>query len=357
MRILLLIKSLGLGGAEKHVVECAKAFHNLGHDVRVLTLSPHDKTLFSDLENEGIECKCVGGKIWWLDSWLSLFRDIKRDTPEVLHAHLPIPALFARFLKLFFPYKLVFTEHNVFVRLHPLTKLAHAFTHFLDDETVSCSQEVSDSLMWKSSLVPNGIDIPDSLPSKTLRSEYHIPEDAVVFICVANLYPKKNHVQLIKAFKQASASFSDVESHLVLVGQDGSERQRIELLINENGLQDSVHLLGARADARYLNYESNVFCLTSLYEGLPIAMLEAMAAKLPLIVTDAGGMAGVLKEGKNGLLVDREDVQSTADAMVQLYSSKEARESMGLLGYELVKRKYSQDAMIMKMLGIYSKTV
>src|SRR5690606_24851097 len=148
---------------------------------------------------------------------------LRQLRPDVVHAHLPVTGMMARYARLGGKFRLVYTEHNLFQRLHPATKLAHRLTRRIDDCSVSCSQQVADSLPWDSAVVRNGIAIGGISSfddeSAKLRSDLGIPSGETVFMCIANLLKKKNHRLMLEAFAQAFGSGGD--AHLVLVGQDG----------------------------------------------------------------------------------------------------------------------------------------
>ncbi|MAA75694.1 MAG: glycosyltransferase [Salinisphaeraceae bacterium] len=358
MRLLYFIKGLGLGGAERHVVECAKALAAQGHDIRVAYVLDYKDALVPELDADGVQVSCIGGgRLWPLRMLVGYFNICRRFRPEVVHSHLPVPGIVSRVFKKLFGYRLVFTEHNVFDRLHPLTRRAHAATRWLDDAAVSCSKAVAQSLPWSSKVIDNGITVlaeqAKSDDARALRGTLGIADDALVFMCIANLLPKKNHALLIAAFDRALKQSAEADWHVVLVGQDATERARLEQLCREQGVEGRVHFYGAHPRASELLPSADVFCLPSIQEGLPISLLEAMSAGLPCLVTDVGGMPDVIEQGVSGLVVASGDEDGYADAVLRMGRHPALRQQMGRAALARVKANYSQEAMLEALLAIY----
>lgn len=360
-RILIVIKGLGLGGAERHVVDVAINLAKHGHDVSVCYVLPKKTALVPELETEGISVDCIGTRPWWFSALPKFFGLTVRKKPDIVHAHLPVPAIIARLCKPFFRYTLAFTEHNMLDRLHPTTRLVHRLTQFLDDVSISCSQAVAGSLPWSSEVIDNGIAVPSapSIPLRMgpLRSRLGINETSVVFICVANLWAKKNHRLLIESFDKA---FQDVEKgsvDLVLVGQDGTERVRLEHYANTLITRNSIHFYGGHPLASSLLVEADVFCLSSDFEGLPIALLESMAAGIPSVATKVGGVPSVVIDGESGCLIDAGDKVNYALFLRFLFDNPEIRTRMGQTAFSLVRRNFSLDSMMAKTIAAYEKAL
>ncbi|MFV8570536.1 glycosyltransferase family 4 protein [Marinobacter sp. SBS5] len=357
MNIILVVKGLGLGGAEKHVVDLAIALKKRGCDVSVLYFIRSQSELVGDLTKHDVECLCLDGGVWWLSVIPNAIKFLINKKPTVVHAHLPVPAVIFRLLKLVFRYRLIYTEHNVIDRLHPITKAAHKASRFLDDSAVSCSKAVADSLPWNSVVVDNGISVPESLEKKPitnlLRSRLSIEKDSVLFVCIANLWPKKNHKLLIGAFDNAFRNLENANVDLVLVGQDGTERESLEQFAKTLDMSSRVHFMGPYPNASELLPDADVFCLSSFYEGLPIALLESMAVGLPAIVTDVGGMGSAVVDGESGFVVSSADSSGYEKALQKLFLDPALRASMGAKAHSLAVAKYSQNRMVESLIGEY----
>jgi len=176
-------------------------------------------------------------------------------------------------------------------------------------------------------IVRNGItpQAPSPQGVAALRRQLQLPEGPVIG-AVASLTPKKGHAFLF----QALAALPDRGQRwsLVLAG-DGSERAALEALAAQLGIADRVRFLGVCPQVADLLSLVDVFVLSSLSEGLPLALLEAMAAGKAVVATDVGGVPEVIAAGENGLLVPPREVQPLADAIHRLLRDAELRAQYG----------------------------
>lgn len=355
MRLLLLIKGLGLGGAEQHVRQVAIAMRDRGHSVCVAYLLPHKGELSVALTAEGIATVCWGTRgPWWRATWRRAWQDLRSFRPDTVHAHLPVTGMLARLFKPLLGYRLIYTEHITYPLLHPLTRLAHRASWWLDDAAVSCSQGVADSLPRSSLVVDNGIAA--SLPALAplaMRAALAIPSDARILICVANFRPQKNHPLLLRAFDRASQAQQMGDWHLVLVGQDASERPACEALAASLDSRARIHFAGKRTEAAAWMSEADAFVLSSDEEGLPLALLEAMRAGLPAVVTAVGGMPQVVTP-QTGIVVPRGDEAALAAALQRL-ADEALRAQLGRAAQRRFASHYTQDAMLDRLERLYEE--
>jgi glycosyltransferase involved in cell wall biosynthesis len=158
-----------------------------------------------------------------------------------------------------------------------------------------------------------------------MRRELGISENALVVLCIANLRPEKNVQLLVRAFEEyLNSARTTRATHLVVVG-DGECRTALEELKSRLLNSHSIHFIGRRSDAwRYLAI-AEVFALPSRFEGLPVAVMEALALDVPTIGTKVGGMAEVVETGVNGLLVPSEDVTALAKALEDVLTNEGLR--------------------------------
>lgn len=204
--------------------------------------------------------------------------------------------------------------------------------------------------------IPNGI--PPGLPPENQRDVYRhrmreqlgIPEEALVVGTIANFYRTKALDVLLHAMARAADEHQNLQ--LVLVG-DGQERPSIERLIRELGLEDRVVLTGQLPEGRRLLPAFDIFVLASRKEGLPLALLEAMAAGLPVIVTQVGGMPEVVDHGHAGLTVPPEDPEELAAAMLDLISSPELAATLGRDARQRVLSHFTDEHMLARTLELY----
>ncbi len=145
---------------------------------------------------------------------------------------------------------------------------------------------------------------------------------------------------LLRAFGMVAAARPDVD--LLLVG-DGPLRGDLEQLVRGMGIEHRVRFLGIRGDVPAILRALDVFVLTSVSEAASLTLLEAMAARLPVVVTDVGGNGEIVRSGKEGLLVPRGDAQAAAHTLLDLLERPDRARTMGLAGRARVERHYRLD--------------
>jgi glycosyltransferase involved in cell wall biosynthesis len=176
-------------------------------------------------------------------------------------------------------------------------------------------------------LVPNGIPAPVDAPSglrAEVRAELGVADDDVVVLMVARLSPQKAHHVMLEAMARAAHP----RLRLVVVG-DGKRRAELEALVAERGLGDAVTFLGLRRDVPRLLAGGDVFALSSVHEGVPISVIEAMTAGLPVVATDVGALRDQVREGEDGFLVPTGDAAGLADRLTRLADDPALRRRLG----------------------------
>jgi glycosyltransferase involved in cell wall biosynthesis len=177
-------------------------------------------------------------------------------------------------------------------------------------------------------MVPNCIPVENYRRSLADRAHWrekeHFDRDAILFTCVGRLEPQKNPLLLLQAF----AALKDPRIHLIMMGE-GSLREQLATYIREHGLERRVHLLGKRNEVPECLAASDVFVLSSNWEGNPLAVMEAMAAGLPVVGTTVGGIPELVESGQQGILVPPGDCAAFTDAMRTLLNDPEKRAAMG----------------------------
>jgi glycosyltransferase involved in cell wall biosynthesis len=170
-----------------------------------------------------------------------------------------------------------------------------------------------------------------SRPREAVRAELGIPPDAAVVGTVTRLSPQKAPLDFVAAAAQVATRRPD--AHFVIVG-DGPLRAEVEARIADAGLGHRVHLTGLRRDVPDLLHSFDVFALTSLWEGLPRVLPQAMAAGLAIVATAVDGNAEAVEDGVNGLLTPPGDAEALADALLRLLDDPALAAQMGAAGWE-----------------------
>jgi glycosyltransferase involved in cell wall biosynthesis len=178
-------------------------------------------------------------------------------------------------------------------------------------------------------------------------------ETAFAWLAVGRLDVQKDYPNLLRAFTQVA---QEREEAVLLIAGDGPLRPAMENLAHEMGLGERVRFLGIRRDVPALMNAADAFVLSSAWEGFGLVIAEALACKLPVVVTDSGGPREVVDNGRVGFLVPPRDPDALAQAMARLMNLPEAeRRRMGELGREYVEANYSLDRVVDQWEALYTE--
>lgn len=202
-------------------------------------------------------------------------------------------------------------------------------------------------------VIENGISPTSTVVSRRQVLELlHLPADSLVVGSVGRLHSQKNFPLLLRAFSLAAAHVRNLR--LIIIG-DGDERDNLYALARELGISDLVSWTGMRGDVEQLLGAIDIFAMTSDYEGLPVALLEAMRSGVPCVVTRAGGMPDAVIDGVTGRVVECRDLEGTSKALVALGASRALRIEMGLASRMRFQTRYSARRMASEYLHLYNR--
>jgi glycosyltransferase involved in cell wall biosynthesis len=338
IRVLWLTKGLGPGGAERLLVTTARRRDRQRLTVRVSYLLPYKSALVEELEAEAVPVACLGFRSALDLRWLAALRwSLIHEPVDVIHAHNPVMAVGARVVARLLPRRLrprvVVTDHNVWHGYMPVSRWADGLTSRLDDARLTVSEAVRASLptpiQRRSQVVLQGIEVERVRAQRAergaVRAELRLEPDALVVGTVANLRAQKAYPDLLKAALEVVERLPEVR--FLAVGQGPLEGE-IHALHARLGLGDRLLLLGHRPDAVRVMAACDVFVLASLYEGLGVAVMEALALGLPVVATAVGGVPEVVEHGREGLLVPPGRPRELAAALVMLLTDAGRRQRM-----------------------------
>jgi glycosyltransferase involved in cell wall biosynthesis len=362
LRLLVVVTRLDVGGVPEHIVIL------LGHlaatyDVTVAcrdVISPHRIRL----ERAGVRIELIDfarlpNPIRDLRALFQLAAFIRREHFDIVHSHMSKGALIGGLAARLSNVPLVLnTAHNFGALALPNPVLRNVFRWYdrmlfaiTLDQLVTVSKCQRDQIIAegviradKVTTIWNGIDT-SGFRERALcgptREALGIPEDSVVVVTVARLVWFKAIDILIEA---AALVKSTTKVHFLVVG-DGVLRPRLQQLVEARGLNDRVRLLGERHDVAGLLALSDIFALPSASEGMPIAIMEAMAVGLPVVATAVDGTPELVLDGQTGTLVRPGDPRAFADALDPLLGNAELRQKLGQAGRQRIDTKFSDIAM------------
>jgi glycosyltransferase involved in cell wall biosynthesis len=207
------------------------------------------------------------------------------------------------------------------------------------------------------SVVENGRDLSayrDATAPPELRSELGVPEDAQLIGTVGRLIERKGGYDLLEAWPEVVAEHPD--AHLLFVG-DGPERTGLERVAERNGVAGSVTFAGTREDVPELLDAMEVFVFPSHFEGLPGALIEGMAAGLPIVATACTGNTELLSDGATGKLVPIRDPPALAEQLNALLSDERLRSKMGTRAERISTDSYTVQAMVDRFVKLYDDSI
>ena len=374
MRILHLVSRMTYGGAAALVTNWVTFLHESGHQVEVCTV--YSKGQFSDqLENAGIPVYSFDLDPQGLNlqpkrkydfRYLpSLINLIRRSNYEIVHVHLFPTSLVAAISSLFAPEsQYVLSEHSVYNRRrhYKVLKVLDWVIYHRYMRIIAVSDEVKAALIeWlpgiesKVVVVHNGID-PNSFYASTedmssLRDDLGIQINEKVLLYAGRLLPEKGADVLLSALTFISSRNLTFK---VLIAGDGPLLNQLHNFVINHSLGDRVAFLGRRNDIPLLLNLADLVVIPSRWEGLPMLLLEAMAASKTVIATNVGGIPGVIKHKVNGWLIPPEDPKLLNESIIYLLENEEQRNKLGIRAFQTINENFSIETSIIKLIKIYN---
>ncbi len=340
LRVLWVFKELALGGAERLLIEITP--HTEGIEFLPIAVTPGDRSLEPLLRSEGFTPVVLGSQHQTDVRWMGRLRRIaRRVRPDLVHLHNPYPAAGGRLALRGMEVPVVYTEHSVWPRYHPVTRWANALTLSMTDRIIAVSEAVRVSMLRTAlgrrsepniEVIPNGIDV-DRVRADAIggtRSE------RPTYGSVGHLRSAKGIDVLLQAATRLQETVPQAEG--VVVG-DGEDRHTLMRQREALGAS-SVSFVGVQPDARSIIWGLDVFVIASRFEGLPLALLEAMSLERPIVATRVGAIPEVLTDGHDALLVAPEDPTQLAGAIERLLTDRELAARLGAAGLETVRTRF-----------------
>jgi glycosyltransferase involved in cell wall biosynthesis len=367
MRVLFLSTSMGMGGADQQLMSAAQELRSRGHEVLIVSLTP--------LGPMGLEAKSIGIPTQSLEmrrgfadprALVRLGRLVRAWRPDVLHSHMVHANLMARALRLFVSIPaLVSTIHNIYEGGR-LRMAAYRLSNRLVDQMTIISQAAADHFIAEGivpkellRVVPNGVDADlfrEVLPEArdAVRRSLGL-EREFVWLAVGRFEIAKDYPNMLRAFARVREQHP--RSVLLLVGR-GSLQGETETLVQALDLGTQVRFLGVRDDVPELMSAADGYVMSSAWEGMPMVLLEAAAAGLPIVATRVGGNHEVVCDEESGFLVPPRAPDLLGLAMLRLMESSEAhRRSMGDRGRQHIRANYGLSRVVERWEIIYREVL
>lgn len=356
MRILQVIPVLDMAGAETMCQNLSVELHKMGHDVLVICLYTKETPLTANLRKNGVPVAFLGKKTGLdIRCFYRLYRVIRKFQPDVVHSHI-YAGKYAHLAASAAGVKVkVYTVHNIAQK--EATPSDQKINRFLFRRMgvvpVALSEEVRQTIVDVYHLNPKEIPIAcNGIPMERCNPCSAYQKTATNYIHVGRFCEVKNHANLIRGFVKAHEQYPTIQ--LRLYG-DGPLRQKMENLVAELQAQDFIHFMGLTDDVYSAMAKADVFILPSIYEGMPMTLIEAMATGLPIITTPVGGIVDMLEDGKEAAFTGT-DPASIAEGISSLVENLALRQTLGQAA-RIKAKQFSAEAMAKKYLEIYSEGI
>jgi glycosyltransferase involved in cell wall biosynthesis len=359
--IALLIPGLDrIGGAERQVILLAKGLRMRGWRVSDVALSGTGGSAASEVRATGAAFLSLGMCKGLADprGWFRMHNWLRRECPDVVHAHLPHAAWLARWSRLFTPVPVVVDTLHSSSTGSLGRRLGYCWSNWLPDQVTAVSQAVADTHMAASMvttkkliMLPNGVDVEMWQPNLSVRTRIRRElglGSEFLWLSVGRLEPVKDYPTLLRAL-----ALTPHDARLVIAGGGPLEGELVRMVAGM-GLENRVRFLGFEPDVLRWMQAADGFVLSSVWEGLPMVLLEAAACALPAVATDIPGTREVMADGHSGWLTTPVDATALAGAMNRMIQlPPEERRAMGERARQGIIERYSLEAVLDRWEALY----
>jgi len=320
MNILHFISSPASGGAEVYVKDLAEYLSKQGHNVHIVFLSSaldigrnieYEEKFLNDLKLAGVKTFIVGNDVRkkpWL-GMLLIKEYVVKQKIEIYHSHLAFGIIFSTLINI----PVIYTHHSMEPRWG---SFLYMIFNTLVDEYVGiskkCAKALSSYTRRSVNTITNAVSEDKFIGYKCIR----LPNDIINIVMVGRISEQKDYMNMLIALTLIDEKLKN--KFRVQIAGEGDPAYKSQLIdfVRNNKLEEIVNFVGVKTNIPKFLYESDIFLMSSAWEGLPIALTEAAVSGLPCIVTDVGGCAEVIENSKNGKVVPPKNPQALADAII-----------------------------------------
>jgi glycosyltransferase involved in cell wall biosynthesis len=364
-KILHIVQDLKIGGLERVLASIALSLNRSKYAVQVWCLAGGGDVAQA-LTEKGMSVRILGMKSYYNPlAVVRLSRLMRRERFHLIHTHGYFAGTFGRFAAICAGIPVLIAHvHSTYYGYSKRNLLIERILSHFTDRIICISQAVERFVTInerihqdKTCLIYNAVerpaDDPDDNSKENLRDSLGISQEAVVITIVASLTTNKGHGLLLEAMGRVLACHP--LTRLVIVG-DGPLRTQLETEARRLEIAKSIVFTGTRKDVFPLLWMSDICGLTSqAREGLGVALIEAMAANLPVVGTDVGGIPELICDGENGFLVPPGSPGPLADAIGKLVENRELRVRMGHKGRDIYEKQFTLPRMTQQIEALYDQ--
>ncbi|WP_033445020.1 glycosyltransferase [Gillisia marina] len=366
IKILHLIKSLGRGGAEMLLPETLKIHNKEKFSFHYIYFLPWKDQMVTAIEKNGgiISCVEATNNIHIIRKIPELINYVKNNNIKLIHCHLPWAGFAGRIIHKFTNVPVIYTEHNLQERYHSITKYLNQYTYNWQSKAIGVSDDVTQSIKININpkievvTIPNGVNTQyfkrNADLGLGLKQSLGIPEDSIIIGNIAVFRFQKRLSEWLICMSEIISNSDNVYG--ILVGFGPLEKEIKEKLIDLN-LENKIFLPGLQIDVKPYLSAMDVFMMTSSFEGLPVAMLEAMSMECAVVATNAGGIKEVIRNHQDGLICDVDNWQELPDMVGTLLKNKSKLNILKANSRNRVLDKFSMTRMVSELELLYTDIV
>lgn len=362
IKILHIIKSLGRGGAEMLLPETIKIHNTSKFEFHTVYFLPWKNQMVSSIEDAGgaVTCFSASNNINLMLQYSKVIKYCNKYEIDVIHCHLPWAGFLGRLVFAKTKIPVVYSEHNMQERYHIATRKINQYTFNSQSLALGVSEDVTNSI--KKNINPS-IQVKTLLNGantftfrrnielgNNIKKELNIPEDAIVIGNVAVFRFQKRITEWLQVFKEIETKNSNVYG--IIVGA-GPLKEEIMAELKELKLEEKVFFPGLQTDVKPYFSSMDIFMMSSSFEGLPIALLEAMSMECAIVSTNAGGIKEVIRESQDGLICNVEDWRELSVLCQELIDNPEKLKGFKRSARDRVVNSFSLEKMVNSLEGIY----
>jgi len=362
VKVLHIIKSLGRGGAEMLLPETLALHHTHHIEFHYIYFLPWKNQMVAAIEANGGNVVCLPAKnnIQLLAKAPAIAKYIQQHNIDIVHCHLPWAGVVGRIAGRLAKVPVIYTEHNKWERYHKATYWLNKITFRWQQLVVAVSDDVASSIQkhYKASTpairtILNGVNTQKFTRKGVTPANIQLPNDALVIGTVSVFRTQKR----LDVWLSVAAALRQIHPHtfFIIVG-DGPLREMIHAKAAALGLKDAVHFAGLQEEVRPYFALMDVFMMASEFEGLPIALLEAMSMGCIPVCTNAGGIGEVVRHQQEGLIVPVDqplELVTALDTLIQSWDNNACKLSKAARAR--VEDKFSLTAMVKALEDVYEE--
>ncbi|HKZ57693.1 MAG TPA: glycosyltransferase [Thermodesulfovibrionales bacterium] len=364
INILHIYQNSKIGGVQQQLLSLLKAYSRERFNPIFCCLGPKEE-IGKEIEETKIEfipLNKLRYNRFSLGIVLELYRLMKKKQIHVVRTHRYRSNLYGRLAAFLagVPVIIASVHDNYRTDKRPKRRIMNRILSKITDKIVAVSEDVKEDIIRYDSInpskidvIPNGIDVERFNPEKNttdIRKEFSLEDDDIVIGFIGRIVPAKGLKYLLNALPYLKKEFKSIK--LLIVGE-GSLVEELKERAKKNNIFDNILFTGRRRDIPEILASINIFVMPSIAEGLPNALLEAMAMGKPIVTTEVGGIPEIVKNGFNGLLVPPRDTLSLSKAIKELISNDRLAAKLGQAARDLVHDNLSIKAIAQKWQSLY----